>query len=301
MTLTFKTRQFIDYKVPRTKDCALIDTDKWITPGDNLLQGYKINGKLVKTCITEVIDTNLCSPEFKDLVKPTDVILMSNVAAEVAPLRSYKRDDTNKNYFDLPIQQVHGIFRNGIVEYKNLEILTDKILIRKIEDTQESLLLLSDSNAMIGEVLRVGLSMQNVAVGDIILIKDNISTPIPFGDKQYFTLEEKMVVGIFEDSLSIENVRFINDSILMQPYTGTKILNSDLLELPKISYEDLDFSDVCNRDLFQIKYLDEELKDLETGDVILTNRDFTNYVFYGMEKYFIINDYKSIAAKIRRV
>ena len=84
----------------------------------------------------------------------------------------------------------------------------------------------------------------------------------------------------------------------MKSYVATKLLNSNILISPDINYEDLDYSDIYNRDLFQIKFLDKKLNNFKKEDVILVRRDFTNYVYLNEEKYHLINGKDWIEAKI---
>ena len=96
----------------------------------------------------------------------------------------------------------------------------------------------------------------------------------------------------------INNYWFINESILMKPYYFKKLLNSTILEAPDINYEDLDYSEVYNRDLFKIEYIDSNIKNLQKDDVVLAKRDFTNYVYLNQEKYFLLNGKDYIEAKL---
>ena len=84
----------------------------------------------------------------------------------------------------------------------------------------------------------------------------------------------------------------------MKPHVNKHLLGSDILLAPDINYEDLDYSDVYNRDLFQIKFLDKSLKEFKKEDVVLVRRDFTTYVYINGEKYFLLNGKKWIEAKI---
>ena len=83
----------------------------------------------------------------------------------------------------------------------------------------------------------------------------------------------------------------------MKPYVSKKVLNSNILETPEINYEDLDYSDMYNRDLFKVCYADEATG-IHAGDILLLNRDYTNYVYFNNEKYFIIDSKKWISGKI---
>ena len=86
----------------------------------------------------------------------------------------------------------------------------------------------------------------------------------------------------------------------MQPFYFKKLLNSTILETPDINYENLDYSEIYNRDLFQIKYIDKNVENLQKDDIILVKRDFTNYVYLNQEKYFLINGKDYVEAKLER-
>lgn len=280
----------IDFNVPKNKECILIDTNKWLKDDSSLIQSQKISGKLTLTYITEVESSNL------PFIKEGQTVLLSRVISEIAQYSKYIIED--KSYYNVPESQILGTFETITLE--GLTLLNDKIIVKKVENTIESELYLTNANVMIGEVLKTGSKVQKVKVQDKILIRDNISTEVKLNNESYYVLEERMVVGIFGPSFNIEDLKLINESILMKPYINSKVLNSSLLISPDINYEDLDYSDMYNRDLFKVEFLDESLKhSLKEGDIIILNRDFTNYVYYGMEKYFIVDGFKYITALVK--
>ena len=299
----------IDYKVPRTEDSILINIDEWKTGDGNLIKKQKISGKVSPTYITEVKKINKSSKFWENFpVFEQDVVLVSRIASDVAPFRSFELLEEGK-YFNVPFSQIMGYFSGNEITIEKLIMVEDKMLVKKIEKTGESFLDIKNPNVMIGEVIKTGTCSlgdngetrlpKKVHTGNKILIRDNISTEINLNNEKYYALEERMVVGIFHDGFSLENLELINGSILLIPYTPSTVLNSKLLITPQINYEDLDYSSIYNRDLFQIKYLDKSIKSLEIGDQVLVSRDYTNYVYYGMEKYFIINGKKDIMGKIK--
>ena len=193
-----------------------------------------------------------------------------------------------------------GTFNNN-----TLTMLYDKVLIKK-EEVQISSLMMK-SNMMVGKVVKVGTNSFNkkgnsvplqVKIGDRVLVTDNVSTEVTLNHEKYYAVEERMIVGIFKNDLSIENMTLINKSILLKPYIATHVLNSTLLVAPAINYDDLDYSDMNNRDLFKIYYIDKNLSKLQKNDIVLLRRDYTNYVYYGQEKFHILNGYEYISAKI---
>lgn len=281
----------IDYKVAKTEDCALINAYNWISTSDIILQNIK--GKISASYVTEILEEN-----FKEDygIHKGDYILITKVASEIAPMRSFTLQD-NYKYFNLPISQILGKFCNNEVSLRTLELARGKVLVEKI-DRKDLLLTLPETSDMLGKVVKVNSSISSVKVGSIVFLKDNIVTPIRLDGKEYYAADDISIVGVFNNGLSVEDIDFINNSILMTPYHGKYLFGSSILLSPDINYEDLDYSDLHNRDLFQIKFLDKSIKELKEGDIVLTRRDFTNYVYLNDEKYFMLNGKKWIEAKI---
>lgn len=280
-----------DYRVPKTEECVLIDLNLWLN-SSRLIQSQKISGKSSPTYITRIIKANT---SLSELAEDT-VIVISKVASDVAPYSSFQIEDTT-SYYNLPVSQILGYFKNSKQSLASLEMIRDKVLIRRV--IPKTGILETKSNMIIGEVIKKGPEVNQVQLGDYVLIRDNISTKITLEEGDFLALEERMVVGIFGNDFTLNKMKFINESILMQPYISSKVLNSKVLITPKITYEDLDYSDMYNRDLFKVDFIDESIKSITKGDVILLNRDYTNYVYYEQTKYFIINGKKYVNARVK--
>ena len=288
-----------DYNVKKTEDCVLIYVNNWIQASDIAIQ--KINGKSSISCIAEALKIH--EHNYKNSpIKEGSYMFITGVAADVCRYTNFEID--GKKFFNIPIMQVLGIFEDNKITFSNLNMIYDKILVEKINTDSCNNIILPETNEMVGRIVKTGtnsfdknfnkISLQ-VKVGDIVLIKDNVSTPIRLDEKDYFAIEESAVVGIIEEN---GEITFINESILMQPFYFKKLLNSTILEAPDINYEDLDYSEVYNRDLFKIKYIDKGIKDLKEDDIIFVRRDFTNYVYLNQEKYHLINGKNYIEAKL---
>ena len=277
----------IDYKVDRTEDCALMNVNNWISTSDIVSQNIK--GKLSISCITEILEEN-----FKEDygVHKGDYVLITKVASDIAVMRSYSLTDNSK-YFNLPISQIIGRFKGNNVSLTSLELLKGKVLIEKVTNT-DSYLYLPETSDMVGKVIKVNSGIDSIRENGLILLKDNIITPIRLDGKEYFAADDTNVVGV----ISHDGIKFINESILMVPYVSPYVLGSELLVSPTIDYENLDYSDIYNRDLFQIKFLDENLIDFKKDDIILVRRDLTTYVYIDDNKYFLLNGKKWVEAKL---
>lgn len=280
-----------DYKVPKTEDCALIDVNAWISTSTIVSQNMK--GQLSTSYVTKILDENF-NEDYG--ISKGDIVLITKVASEIAPMRSYDLDD-GKKYFNLPASQIIGRFRDGEVSLNNLELTKGKILIEKLEK-KDSDIFLPEISDMLGRIIQVNSDIKSLKEGNLVFLKDNIATPIRLDEKEYYAADDINIVGTLGYGLSVDDIEFINNSVLMLPYRSSHVLNSSLLITPDIDFENLDYSDIHNRDLFQIKFLDKNIKELKKDDVVLLKRDLTTYVYINNEKYFLIDGKKWIEAKI---
>lgn len=284
-----------DFNVRRMKGKAQIDIDRWLYSKDELMEIHRINGRSHVTYFSEL---NFVQENSLNL-RAHDYVLLSKVACDIAttPTAFYQND--GHRYFNVPLEQIVGVFPNHEITLENLKMTNKNILFERVDRVQDSSLIIKDENTMFGKIIKADPN-SFLRKGSLVLIRDNMSTPIRFNNKEYFAVEEKFVLGVSDLNQSIEDIKFINNYILMKPYISSKVLNSTILETAAINYEDLDYSDINNRNLFKVYYQDENFSGINKEDILLLNRDFTNYVYYNNEKYFVIDNKKYIAAKIER-
>ena len=291
----------VDYNVDKTENCVLIDCDNWLSNSSNSIQEYRLSGKKVLTYITKVVETNL-TEDFEVLLSKGDTILISKIASEVSQYKGHYLLDDHK-YFDVPIMQVLGVFKEGIISAETLTLLTNKILFKK-ESIAEGTLKSYDSQTTVGRILKVGTNAftrdwkkvpLNISPDDLILVKDNVSTKIILNGEEYYVTEESSVVCIFDDSKTLENAKFINEVLLLSPYIPEKL--TDSLWTPAMDYENADYTDVYNRNRFKVDYIDSSLTGLKKGDIIWVDRNFTMYAFFKGNRYFLLNGKDSIDFK----
>lgn len=299
----------IDFKVDKTKDCIVINTDNWIQE-NTLLQRYKISGQSVITYITEVVDKNIVSEKFKNadsILEKGEIVLISKVASEIARDRAWSLK--GEKYGSVPVMQVIGNFKEKEISLKSLNLFYGKILIERINPHKSGIIQRVQDNTMIGKVVKIGMhgfdhdwnsQPLTVSIGDIVLVKDNVSTLVRLDGQEYYAIEESSIVGIFKENgnYSLDNLRLINNSILLEEYIDTKLMGSELLETPQIDYKILDYTDVYNINLFKILAFDERLSYLNKNDKVIINRDMTNYVYLENSKYFLLNGMTYVYAKI---
>lgn len=301
----------LNFKVDKTKDCIIINTDEWIQNSENSLKRYKMSGRSIITYLTEVVDKNIVSDKFKEVdsvLEKGEIVLISKIASEISRDRAITID--NKKYYNIPIMQVLGYFEDNKVSFDTLNLLYNKVLVEKVSLNEG--IFYTEDHSMVGRVLKTGthgfdsewnIKPLQVKVNDVVLIKDNVSTKVTLDNKEYYVLEEGAIVGIFGDDLKLDSLRVINNSVLLKEYIDEKLLGSDLLYTPFLNYKDLDETDIYNRNMFQVVKVDKSLENLEIGDIVLADRSVSNYVSVNEDKYedkyFMFTGMFYIDAKIR--
>lgn len=282
-----------DFNTSRLKGKVQISINNWVFPEGNLLEIRKITGNSYVTYITKALAVG---DEVRG-ISQNDYILLSKVACDIATTPTVAYEFEGEKYFNVPSEQILGVFNNNKVTLSELTLQNKNVLFKRVNKKQSSSLFIEETNTMLGEVIKVAEGSK-LKVGDKIVVRDNVSTPIRFGELEFFITEEKFIVGITNKGESIEDITILNGYVLMKPYIPSHVLNSSILETPVINYEDLDYSDINNRNLFKVMYVDKTLKDIKEGDILLLSRDYTNYMYYENERYFVINEEKWISGKI---
>jgi co-chaperonin GroES (HSP10) len=282
-----------DFNTSRLKGKVQISINNWVSPEENLLEIRKITGKSYVTYITKALAVG----DEVQGINQNDYILLSKVACDIATTPTVAYEFEGEKYFNVPSEQILGVFNNNKVTLSELTLQNKNVLFKRVNKKQSSSLLIEETNTMLGEVIKVAEGSK-LKVGDKIVVRDNVSTPIRFGELEFFITEEKFIVGVINKGGSIEDMAILNGYILMTPYISSHVLNSSILETPVINYEDLDYSDINNRNLFKVMYVDKTLKGIKEGDILLLSRDYTNYMYYENERYFVINEEKWISGKI---
>ena len=132
------------------------------------------------------------------------------------------------------------------------------------------------------------------------MLQDNVATEVEIEGETYLAVDISSVVGLFEseNEMNIENLKVLNKNILMEEYRSSKLFDSSTLLAPNLNYEELDFSDIYNKDIFKVVALDEKLEGLEKGDIVLMDRNLTFYVYFNGNKYFLVNGKNNISGKL---
>ena len=295
----------IDFRVKRSEDCITIDTKAWITSSDIGITIHRMSGRDVPTYITKVVSVNPVTKNLKGLVSTGDTVLLSRVASDISQYKKFAIKVGDDRYFNAPIMQVLGVFK-GDISFETLNLLTDKVLIEKIE-TDVNGITLSQNNTMIGRILKVGTNRFDknwdkhpltVKQGDIVLIRDNVTTEIMLGSKKYYITEESMIVGIFEESkYDLTSFRLINSYIILDSYIPKQIGG---LITPIADYEEADYTQIYDRDLFKVVKTPDNIDNIFENDILLIDRNYTNYVYLGAKRYFVLSGTEYISARVNK-
>lgn len=294
----------IDFKVKRAEDCVLIDTKGWITDGTGISK-HRMSGRIIPTFINKALDVYPVTRGLKSIVNNGDTILISRIASDISQYRKFGVREGDERYYHCPIMQVLGIFENEEISLSSLKMCTDKVLIEKIDMTSKGIIL-PETNTMIGKVVKVGTHKfdkdWNILplcskVGDTVLVRDNVSTEIYLKEGKYYATEDSMIVGIFEnEKFDLNHLNVCNDYVIMNPYIP-EFLNS-MLVTPTLDFENEDISEIYNRDLFKVLKVDKKVDRVLENDILLIDRNLTNYVYLGLEKYYVLNGIDNISSKI---
>lgn len=289
-----------DFKLDKNENCVLINPDAWVTNDSNLIQKYKMSGRNVITYITRALDVYAKEDCLIGAINPGDLIFMTRVASEISQYQGFLGPNKDQKYYTIPIMQVIGVFKDGNISLNSLTLLFDKILYKKIELETKGIVKDVTDNTTLGEVIKTGTCFLSnkwekrplkVKTGDLILVRDNISTEIVIDGDTYYAVDEGGIAGIFRDSsdISLDNLEFMNEIVLMVPYIPEKMSRNSMLWTPVMNYEDADYSEIYCRNQFRIVYLDQNLTNLKKDDIVIIDRNVTTYVYFNRQKYFVTN------------
>lgn len=296
----------VDFKVKRAENCALIDTKKWITDGTGITF-HRMSGRDIPTFINKVLSVHPVTIQLKEVVKEGDTVLLSKIASDISQYKKFPIHVGDERYFNCPVMQILGVFKDEEITLESLNMCTDKILIKKIGIDYKGLKL-GEDNTMIGEVIKIGTNKfdkdwrklpLSVKVGDVVLVRDNVTTKVRLKEGEYYATEDSMIVGRFDSSdFNLENLTILNNYILMSPYISETL--GDVLLTPLLDYENEDITEIYNRDLFRVVKVDSKVDRVLENDILLVDRNFTNYVYVGTSKYFVISGIDYITSKVKK-
>ena len=174
---------------------------------------------------------------------------------------------------------------------ENFIPIYDKVMFKPIEVKQSDFLYLSDDNLSVGVVVKTGDGgfnddwdrvPMNFKLGDVVLVRDNVSTRVTLGQEDYYVVDDKFIMGKFEseDKLNIEDLKLCEGVNLFEEYEDDTIEGSTLYKVPMGDEDDI--SQTYQNMLFKLVKSDE----VPEG-IYYINRIDTEYVKFKNKTYFV--------------
>lgn len=268
---------------------VIINSEDWRSPEPLVLTNLK--GKIIPTNITTAIGINP-APAYRPLpFKVGDLIALSGLATRITSYLPFKLPDDPTIYSSTHLSQVIGYFVDNKVDYDNFIPIYDKVMFKPIEVKQSDFLYLSDDNLSVGVVVKTGDGgfnddwdrvPMNFQLGDIVLVRDNVSTRVTLGQEDYYVVDDKFIMGKFEseDKLNIEDLKLCEGVHLFEEYEDDTIEGSTLYKVPMGDEDDI--SQTYQNMLFKLVKSDE----VPEG-IYYINRIDTEYVKFKNKTYFV--------------
>ena len=268
---------------------VIINSEDWHSPEPLVLTNLK--GKIIPTNITTAVGINP-APAYRPLpFKVGDLIALSGLATRITSYLPFKLPDDPTIYSSTHLSQVIGYFVDNKVDYDNFIPIYDKVMFKPIEVKQSDFLYLSDDNLSVGVVVKTGDGgfnddwdrvPMNFKVGDVVLVRDNVSTRVTLGQEDYYVVDDKFIMGKFEseDKLNIEDLKLCEGIHLFEEYEDDTIEGSTLYKVPMGDEDDI--SQTYQNMLFKLVKSDE----VPEG-IYYINRIDTEYVKFKNKTYFV--------------
>lgn len=268
---------------------VIINSEDWHSPEPLVLTNLK--GKIIPTNITTAVGINP-APAYRPLpFKVGDLIALSGLATRITSYLPFKLPDDPTIYSSTHLSQVIGYFVDNKVDYDNFIPIYDKVMFKPIEVKQSDFLYLSDDNLSVGVVVKTGDGgfnddwdrvPMNFKVGDVVLVRDNVSTRVTLGQEDYYVVDDKFIMGKFEskDKLNIEDLKLCEGVHLFEEYEDDTIEGSMLYKVPMGDEDDI--SQTYQNMLFKLVKSDE----VPEG-IYYINRIDTEYVKFKNKTYFV--------------
>lgn len=299
----FKHSKNFNYKVEgsRSENCVMINTENWYVNDSNVIVEFNSRGGVSNTFITEVLAENLT--DYKGEIGAGDVILITAVAAKLYAARPFSIPiglDSTK-YTDIPFKHIIGKFEKNI-SLNSLHLLGDFLLLERLKGVDDRENGFCVTTNYTDSVYRVVKKAGSVKVNsDVILLRDNVTTPIMLEGVQYYAASEKDVVAGFVVNAGEYTVSTIdtvyNRHIMCEDYQTQFANEGDTIY--KASY-DLDeqewLSESYNENRFKVVVSGNEK--FKKDDVLYIIRESLEYCTFGGTKYYVSCNDKFILAKL---
>lgn len=299
----------IDYT--KSRNHVLINPKDWEQDASKLIHGYSIYGDVAMNYLTRVLKTNIDNAMFGEPVKEGDLVLLTRAASKVSYLKPFEISTgiDKAKFSNVHIMQVIGKFTNNRMTLEDFTPLFDKVLMERVPVELSTLIYAgNDEVTSVGKVIKVGTGgftnkwkhrEMEIKEGDYVLLRDNITTTVSLNHEEYMCTEDSMIVGRFKDSnLDMNTLELFHRGIMLEEKQEEKVLGSSMLLNPLYDLDVEDISDVYQRDRFKVINKNNKITDVNINDILVINRDCTNYVIFKGKTYYIINGTKDVEAII---
>ena len=292
-----------DIEGSRSENCVLTNTEQWFVNDSNMIVEFNSRGGVSNTFITEVLAENL-SEEHKGEIGAGDVILITAVAAKLYGARPFSIpiDLDSTKYTDIPYQHIIGKFE-GKISFSTLHLLGDFLLLKRLKnvDTREDgFCVTTEYTDSVYEVVKKASSVD--VTSKVVLVKDNIVTPIMLEGIQYYAVSFKDVVAGFDvnaGEYTVSTIGTVYNHYMIAEDCQTQFANEGST-IYKAGY-DLEeqewLSESYNENRFRVVL--SMLDGVDANDIIYAIREAFEYCTFGGTKYFVMDNKRFILAKLK--
>lgn len=292
-----------DIKGSRSENCVLTNTEQWFVNDSNMIVEFNSRGGVSNTFITEVLAENL-SEEHKGEIGAGDVILITAVAAKLYGARPFSIpiDLDSTKYTDIPYQHIIGKFE-GKISFSTLHLLGDFLLLKRLKnvDTREDgFCVTTEYTDSVYEVAKKASSVD--VISKVVLVKDNVVTPIMLEGIQYYAVSFKDVVAGFDvnaGEYTVSTIGTVYNHYMIAEDCQTQFANEGST-IYKAGY-DLEeqewLSESYNENRFRVVL--SMLDGIDANDIIYAIREAFEYCTFGGTKYFVMDNKRFILAKLK--
>jgi len=292
-----------DIEGSRSENCVLTNTEQWFVNDSNMIVEFNSRGGVSNTFITEVLAENL-SEEHKGEIGAGDVILITAVAAKLYGARPFSIpiDLDSTKYTDIPYQHIIGKFE-GKISFSTLHLLGDFLLLKRLKnvDTREDgFCVTTEYTDSVYEVVKKASSVD--VTSKVVLVKDNVVTPIMLEGIQYYAVSFKDVVAGFDvnaGEYTVSTIDTVYNHYMIAEDCQTQFANEGST-IYKAGY-DLEeqewLSESYNENRFRVVL--SMLDGIDANDIIYAIREAFEYCTFGGTKYFVMDNKRFILAKLK--
>lgn len=307
----FKHSECFVYGIGGTKseNCILIDSKNWLENTSNMVVGYNSRGGIATTCITEVLDVNINKDSvYANTLGVGDKVLLSTVATRLYCSKTFQIPiglDTTE-YANIPVTHVMGKFEHGIISLSFFAPLADYVLLKR-EDPKFSNLIIttSEKTKSVYKVISTSNAISTVKEGDMVLVRDNVTTPISFFGDEYHVCTVGMIVGrfnntdVFPAKLSKDEIEPLHSYTIMHDYQSRMAEGSTTIVKPV--YDEANDEEFTSQLYSETTYKVITSCDstFQEGDYIYMPREATDYVTYNGNRYYTSYGNRYIQLRIR--